>query len=258
MTMFKRVASNQKTSIKKTSSEDKKNVVIALNSNDFLFSQATIVCSVNLEPHSYKITPDTSKYVNQNGDCWSNESLKANYQSFVGSYNYVNHVQEPEKSVGFIADATLRRIFIDPENTKFIYYCDILIATNRGYEDLIRKILSDKIEFMSMGCEAMTTVCTKCGKVYQSDDDLLCECLMNSKGKTFVGADGKKRIVAEVLGDSKPGSCEFIEASWLTEIPAFDGACKRNILQIPHNTSIEVEMPEEYFKKDAVQKYINK
>ena len=146
-----RIASRQKTSVKKAvaGKDNEKMCVVALNSDDFLFSQSTIVCSVVLEPDSYKISSDTSKYVNQNGDCWSNESLKANYKSFIGSFNYVNHVQEPEKSVGFIADTVLRRVFLDPEGQRFVYYCDILIATNRGYEDLVKKILTDKIEFMS-------------------------------------------------------------------------------------------------------------
>ena len=141
--------------------------------------------------------------------------------------------------------------------TRYIYYCDILVATNRGYEELIKKILSNKIEFMSMGCESSVTTCSKCGKEYYTDDDVLCDCLVNSKGKYYIDADGCKRRIAEIIGTSQPGSCEFIEASWLTEIPAFEGACKRNILQIPHNTSIEVEIPEEFLSKDALTKYIS-
>lgn len=255
-----RIASRQKTSVKKAvAGKDKEKMcVVALNSDDFLFSQSTIVCSVVLEPDSYKISSDTSKYVNQNGDCWSNESLKANYKSFIGSFNYVNHVQEPEKSVGFIADTVLRRVFLDPEGQRFVYYCDILIATNRGYEDLVKKILTDKIEFMSMGCEAHTTICSKCGKTYSSDDDLLCDCLANSKGKYFIDSDGRRRVVAEILGTAEPGSVEFIEASWLTEVPAFDGAYKRNVLQIPHGTSIEVTLPESALDKEAMKMYLGK
>ena len=110
---------------------------------------------------------------------------------------------------------------------------------------------------MSMGCESSVTTCSKCGKEYYTDDDVLCDCLVNSKGKYYIDADGCKRRIAEIIGTSQPGSCEFIEASWLTEIPAFEGACKRNILQIPHNTSIEVEIPEEFLSKDALTKYIS-
>ena len=94
-------------------------VDIELPSKDFLFTQASIVCSIMVEPNSFKIYPETGKFVNNNGDCWTNEALKANYKSFIGAYNFVNHIQEDEKAVGFIGDAALRRVIVNPKDNIF-------------------------------------------------------------------------------------------------------------------------------------------
>ncbi|GAG88474.1 unnamed protein product, partial [marine sediment metagenome] len=128
--MFHVVARKQKTGIIKASKKAK-NVTASLSSNDFVFNQATIVSSVILEPNSFLIHPVTNKYVNTNGDAWSNETLKNNYKSFIGAWNYVNHVQEPVQSVGFLADAALRKFVLDPEEKVYNYYTDILVATHR-------------------------------------------------------------------------------------------------------------------------------
>lgn len=235
-------------------SEKGGNTRVRLAERDFIFAQCSIVSSVEVEPNSYRITPETAKYVNHNGDAWTNAALRANYESFIGGYNYVNHVQEPDKSVGFLADALLRRIPIGDKGS-FVYYVDILVATHRDHSDLVNKILLNQIQFLSMGCLANKVCCTKCG--YESQDEFdNCDCIANSKGKTYIDKAGKRRIIAELLGSSEKGSCEFIEASWLTERPAFGGAVKRNLLQIPRGSSILLEMPNESFEKDAVQKYL--
>lgn len=236
--------------------EKKGNVRVEIPSSSFVFTQSTICSSVALEPKSFLIHPKTSRFVNNNGDCWSNESLRANYNTFIGSYNYVNHVQEPDKSVGFIADAQLRRIPIDPGDNLYVYYVDILTATHRDHRDLVQGILDNKIEFLSMGCEANQTICSKCGHV--SDDYKgTCQHIDGEKGKYFIDSGGNRRIVAEILGTGKPGTCNFIEASWLTEVPAFHGAAKRHVLSIPNGKTVSVDMSEEAFQRDATQKFLN-
>ena len=74
--------------------------------------------------------------------------------------------------------------------------------------------------------------------------------------KILLDPYGKRRIIAEILGTEKPKTIEFIEASYLTEVPAFHGAVKRNVLRIKEGVSVGFTMEEEYFKKDAVQKYL--
>jgi hypothetical protein len=222
-----------------------------------LFTQNTIASSVCFEQNSYKITAETARYVNSNGDTWSNESLLANYKSFCGAYNYVNHVQEPDKSVGFIADATLRRIPVENTNT-FIYYCDILIATSKDFPELVDKILLGDIEYLSMGCEVETSFCSMCGKKFVDEADS-CEHVHEQygrKGKYYVDNRGVRRRIAEVLGTKEAGSCRFIEASWLTEVPAFGGAVMRSKMPLPANSTVYVDMPRFAFEKDAVQRFI--
>jgi hypothetical protein len=210
-----------------------------------------------LEPNSHLIHPLTSKFVNDNGDTWSNESLKANYKSFVGAFNYVNHEQVPEKSVGFIADVALRRISLNPAKKVYVHYADILVATHRDFSKIASMVLSDQIEFMSMGCDTEVSTCSKCGNISTEDDDQ-CKCLSFSKGKAFIDDRGKRRVIAEILGNNEPGSVTFIEASYLTQVPAFSGACKRHVLAIPNDHSIEIEMSRDSANKEAVQRFFDK
>ena len=253
--MFKRIAQRSRTSVQ-VSKEQPKAVDVELSSDDFLFSQASIVSSVFLEPNSYFIHPSTQKFVNNNGDCFSNQSLQANYHSFIGAYNYVNHVQVPEKAIGFVCDAALRKLVVDKENPNVpVYYVDILLATHRGHEKIISHILTDKIKYLSMGCDAYLSTCSKCGNQF-SEDYELCDCLANSKGKYYLDEFGKRRVIAEILGTEKPKTVDFIEASYLTEVPAFHGAVKRNVLRIKEGVCVGFTMNEEHFGKDAVQKYL--
>lgn len=235
-------------------SENKKIASVVLKSSDFLFSQASIVSSVMLEPNSYLINPRTAKFVNNNGDTWSNESLKANYSSFIGAFNYVNHVQVPEKSVGFLPDAVIRRISIDKKSNSFIYYADILVATHKDHTALIKKILSNQVEFLSMGCDADISQCSKCGEKF--DTDMLCDDLTYHKGKYFMDHKGQRRRIAEILGTKEPGTVSFIEASWLTEVPAFAGAAKRHSLMIPKDADIEISIPSNVLDRQAIQRYV--
>lgn len=228
---------------------------LILRGKDFLFSQCTIVSSVCLEPNSHLIRPMASKFVNANGDAWSNEALKATYPSFIGAYNFVNHVQDPEKSVGFIADAMLRRMVLDAESRTHIHYVDILVATHRDFEDLIKKISTSQIEFLSMGCDILRSTCSACGHTAIEEADA-CDHLLYQKGKYFIDPRGVKRITAELLGDEDPRSVTFIEASWLTEPPAFGGAVKRNLLPIPADTTVEIAIPTGAAMRDAVQRFI--
>jgi hypothetical protein len=250
---FKIIASsNKKSGVKKVSKED---ATIELASNDYVFAQASIVSSAMTEPNSFKIHPSTSKYINSNGDGWKNEALKSNYKSFIGAYNYVNHVQEHEKAVGFIGDAALRKIIVDPKENIYVYYVDILVVTHRDMESLVRKLLSNNIEFLSMGCEAETSQCSQCGDIFE-DDESMCDHLTFSKGKYYIDTYGKKRIIAELLGDEKEGSCNFIEASYLTQVPASGMAVKRNILSIPSGCNVQLHMPKWAIEKKAVQKFV--
>lgn len=252
--MFK-FATSTKTNVK-VSKETPRSVDIELSSDEYLFTQASIVSSVYLEPNSYYIHPTTQKFVNNNGDCFSNLSLPANYKSFIGAYNYVNHVQVPEKAIGFICDAALRKLLPDKEAPDIpVYYVDILIATHRDNKKMVDLIIRDQVKYLSMGCDAYVSTCSKCGNQF-SEDYELCDCLANDKGKYYLDPYGKRRIIAEILGTESPKSVDFIEASYLTEVPAFHGAVKRNVFRIKEGVSVGFSMDEEYFRKDAVQKYL--
>lgn len=210
--------------------------------NDFLLTHCTIIASVKTEPVNqplgrqmvdgfqidrkyadYYVTPQTTKYVNNNNDCWEEKLLLACFKTFIGAENYVEHIQIPELSKGKIIDAAARNIGDS-------IYVDILIATNRKHKPLVEAITSGKIGTLSMGCSVEFTTCTKCGNVAE-DETHLCPHIRYFKGQEFIDEFGNKRKIAELCGhvEAEPGSVKFIEASWVAN-PAFTGAVLRSIL----------------------------
>ena len=209
---------------------------------DFMLSHCTIIASVDAEKSAaplgksmvdgfqierkyadWLITPDTSKYVNNNNDAWERKLLLACFRTFIGGENYVEHIQIPEMSKGKIIDAAARDI-------GDAIYVDILVATQKRHRSLISAITSGQLQTLSMGCQVEFTICTKCGNTAY-DETQLCNHIRYFKGNDFVDELGKKRKIAELCGhiNEEPGSVKFIEASWVAN-PAFTGAVLRNVL----------------------------
>lgn len=270
--LSKKQASQRKAAVQ--SQEDKTGkasgvTVLSLPSKEFLFTQNTICCSVSLENGSHLIKSASSDYVNNNGETWSNESLKANYKSFIGAWNYLDHIQIPAKSIGVIPDAVLRKIALPTSPKDFIYYVDILVATHRANEKICREIATGGIEYLSMGCNVHVSTCSKCGHVmdfseedetylgFEEETSVECEHMLLHKGKIFTDARGQKRKCAEILGTSQEGTVDFFEASFLTKPPAFHGAVKRNVLSIDKDSVVSVEYPTDKLDKPAAEKYLS-
>lgn len=169
------------------------------------------------------VTAATTKYINNNNDCWERKLLLAAYKTFIGGENYVEHIQIPELSKGKIIDAAARDIGDS-------IYVDILVATDKKHASLINAIASGELSTLSMGCHVAFTICTKCGNV--AEDELqLCKHIKYQKGQWFIDAMGTRRKIAELCGHItvEPGTVKFIEGSWVAS-PAFTGAVLRNIL----------------------------
>lgn len=132
------------------------------NQDRYLFSHCTIVASVAAEDNGYLIKPACNDLVNNNGNAWTNEVLLSTFRTFVGGENYLEHVQVPELSKGKLLDAVLRPLtYKDKEGrTADIYYCDILVATDRKHDRLVKKIAAGELTTMSMGCAISGTPMT--------------------------------------------------------------------------------------------------
>lgn len=180
--------------------------------------------TINRKYSNYYITPETSKYVNNNGDSWSREVLMKSYKTFIGSHNFQEHVQIEDLSKGRIIDAVARDVGES-------IYIDILVATDRKHTQLVQDIESGKMATLSMGCTVEATICSHCGNVAVDETDM-CEHIKYAKLNKFMDNSGKQRVVAELCGHPEmgdTGGVHFIEASWVA-VPAFTGAVMRNIL----------------------------
>jgi hypothetical protein len=208
----------------------------------YMLSHATIVASVDTDkgPGSlgrhlengftidrpfadYYVTSKTSRFINNNHDCWERKLLLASFRTFIGGENYLEHLQIPEMSKGKIVDAAARDIGDS-------IYIDILVATHRRHKPLVAAINSKQLQTLSMGANVAFTLCSKCGN-RAADETQLCSHIKYEKGNKFADILGMERKVAELCGhiQEEPGSNRFIEASWVGN-PAFTGAVLRNIL----------------------------
>jgi hypothetical protein len=203
---------------------------IAANKTRYLLSHATIMASVAVEPEpeDWLIKPESSHTVNNNEDAWSNDVLALSYKTFIGSFNFVEHYQNSKHAKGHILDSVLRKVQLTPET--WIYFCDILVATDRKHEELTEGILGGKVRYMSMGCVTDLVTCSYCGKQVK-EGDRYCVHLQFQKGQFLPDNDGIDRRVAELCGNkSLPGGgVRFVEASWVA-VPAFPGAALRNVV----------------------------
>jgi hypothetical protein len=220
-----------------------KTILRKCDPKQFLLSHATIVasvdtyapkgvktgrlmnrgCQIDVRWPEFRIKPECHPIINNNGDAWERSLLLSTYRTFIGAHNYLEHIQLPELSKGFIVDAIARDLGKS-------CYIDILVATDRKHNQLVSDILSGAITGLSMGCISLFTACTKCGNV-AADDAQLCPCVLyDGKLSTFQDETGAEQVLAEIIGHvSVPNSNQFIEASWVRN-PAFRGAVRRNIL----------------------------
>lgn len=199
------------------------------NTNDYLFTHDSIVCSVETEENGYWITKPCEELVNANGNAWKNEVLLQCFRTFIGGDNFQEHIQIPALSKGKILDAIIRPVVHHSKHGDAnIYVVDILVATDRRHRELVERIESGQLKTLSMGAVCEVCQCSICGKIIK-DDDKNCEHLDNYIGSYYKCEDGKKRVVAELCGaldengNYIENSCNFIEASWV-EHPAFEGA----------------------------------
>lgn len=221
-----------------------KNVIAKFDPSKWLLTHVTIMASVDVEKRdkdpkkNYLIKPEYSIFVNNNGDCWERELLRAASKSFIGADNFLEHVQIKELSKGKVIDVALREVPFDKDNygnDLTTLYVDVLIATSRKHTDLIEKIESGEYSAVSMGCVIKYGICSQCGNVAE-DESKACKHIRYFKNNYFYDKDGVKRIVAELCGSSDdPESCKFIDASWVRK-PAFEGAVLNKV--IPFNVNI--------------------
>jgi hypothetical protein len=227
-----------------------KSIIAKFSPDKYLLSHCTIIASVDVEladpknsKSDYFILPEFSKFVNNNGDAWTKGVLKNAYKSFIGGENYLEHVQIPELSKGKIIDAVPREIVIGKDkNGKELttHYVDILVATDRKHDDLIRKIESKELQTLSMGCLIKYSICSKCGN-RAVDETEACEHVRFQKNNMFFDDNGVQRKIAELCGhESEPDSVKFIEASWVKQ-PAFTGAVLRSFVEPSEELGAKLE-----------------
>ena len=204
----------------------------SINLKEFLLTHATILSGVACEDglEDWLIKPESSHLVNNNEDAFENTVVKLSYPTFRGAFNFQEHYQNSKAKKGYIVDAVLRKIYLG-DGDVWVYYCDILVATDLRNEKLVEDIRSKKVRYLSMGCVTDLITCSYCG-AHNGGEGPTCAHTANSKGRFLPDRDGVSRRVAELCGHkSLPGGgVTFVEASWVAR-PAFPGAAGRSFIE---------------------------
>ncbi len=220
------------------------------NNNDYMFTHTSIVASVATDSTNYRILDPCHELVNANGNAWTNEVLPGCFKSFIGGENYLEHLQIKSLSKGKILDAVLRPVTYIGKNGKKqeIFYCDILLATNRIHEQIVSRVKDGSLSTLSMGALANITQCSYCGQKFMGDDRECTHLENNIRGFLKDQNTSKQIYVAELCGSLDHNnnyiedSCEFIEASWV-ENPAFKGAVVNHVVsneeELEYNSNIK-------------------
>ncbi len=244
---------------KRFASFDKKVDWEVFNPKDYLFTHSTIVSSVKVEPNGYRIVDPCHELINANGNAWSNEVLMNCFRTFIGKPNFYEHFQIQGFEKGVILDSILRPVTYVGSNGKTadVFYVDLLIATNRKHDDIVRRIIDGSLSTLSMGCTCSIVQCSYCGKIFEEDEEE-CEHLQNHIGELLLDQYGHKVPVAELIGVMKDGkfvegSCEFIEASWV-EQPAFEGAVLNQFL---YEEDVKKNLEAQRFARFDFNSYFN-
>lgn len=233
----------------------KSEALLTFNSNDWLFTQSTAVCSVPVEEDGHTVATEANQLINSNGNAFSHDIIEKYYKTFVGSHNYVDHNQDPSDSRGVVVDAVLRKIGL--QNDHYTYYVDLLIATSKRKDAKWAKMIEDEeVSFLSMGCISSATQCSRCGHVsFKPEED--CNHCAFDLNMYYYDKDGKKRrtaqLVTDHMDDDGDADVEFVEISYLSVDPAFSGAVRSHVLHLEPNTTVQVVVPRYVLQKEAFQ-----
>lgn len=233
-------------------------VTLSFNSNDWVFTQATAVASVNTtEDRNWQITSDTIKYVNQNGNAWETSHLLQTYKSFIGAKNLKDHIDTDQggKIYGIILDAIPRKIPVSDK--EHVIYIDTLIATNRWVDTAWADAIENgKIKFLSVGYRTEYLQCSKCSHIYKIDGEGICHHCLFDINKVYYDEIGRLSKISAMasdgglgLGATKQG---FIELSYLSVDPAFTGASQAFVLKAKPNTELKFQLDKRVMNRPAL------
>lgn len=234
----------------------KSEAVLSFNSNDWVFTQATAVCSVPVEEDGYTIKPEGLNLINDNGNSFKHKDIQKYHHTFLGAHNFVDHIQDPAESRGVVIDSVMRKL--DLKNGEYTIYVDLLIATSKRRDaKWAAMIESGEVSFLSMGCNSSAVQCSRCGHVSFSEEEDCDHCTFNL-GLTYYDKNGIKRRISQIVTDhmNEEDGDEgifFEEISYLSVDPAFVGAVRSHLLELEPDTEVSVVVPRETLQREAFQ-----
>lgn len=177
---------------------------------------------------------------NRNADAFPYDELKQAYPTFINQGVYQDHKTDSVDDMrGIILDAVWKEADQSLEGGSA--WVELLIAIDKGYEDLCRKVMKGAITDVSMGCSVQEGHCSICGNVCRGATDSfgnvtdMCDHIKYNKGETYNG----KLVYENCYG------VNFLEISAVT-----DGADTEALI-LDKNIQIEAVAPDHIKLKSA-------
>lgn len=191
----------------------------------------------------YRARAITANVPNQNGDYFEDAELEKSYHTFIGKGVYYNHDSDsPDKAFGIILDATYHEF---PDDK----YVQVLAAIDK--EDiekkrpgLLNRIVSGQLRTTSMSVLVQECICSVCGNIAKSPEDLCNH--MNPKSAGYV----KGRTINGKKAYEINRGLTFIEDS-IVDVPADPTAY---IFQVFASYDVQNPKLAEHFKKYSMVK----
>lgn len=186
----------------------------------------------------YRARAITADVPNRNGDYFPASEIEKSYHTFRGKGVYYNHDSDsPDKAFGIILDA----IYHDTPDDKYV---QILAAIDKEEIEkkrpgLLARIVSNKLCTTSMSCIVEECVCSVCGNVARTPEELCPH--MNPKSAQYVKG---KKVKGSLAYEINKG-ITFIEDS-IVDVPADPTAY---IFQVYASYDVSSPRLTEHFKK---------
>ena len=221
-------------------------IILEFEAKDWVFTQSTAIASVNIvSDNDWQITTNSMKYINDNHNAWTTDTLRRTYKTLIGAMNLKDHIDISQGGLcyGMIIGAVPRRINVG--DNEYVLYIDTLIATNRHIDkDWARAIERGQIRYMSVGYSTDFVMCSKCGHIYCGDGYGICPCNAYELGMIYYDTQGRKSKVAQMCLDLPNDDARgvFNELSYLSVNPAFSGATQSHLITPPKDSKISIKV----------------
>lgn len=177
--------------------KDPNKIEVLFPTDKWFFLQNSALSSVPVMDDGHTIAEGFDKYINDNGNTFTNEDILKYAKTYFGAPIFRDHNQDMDFVYGIVVDVALRKV---KENGNYRYIVELLMAINREAvpdPDFVKEIEESGEVRTSMGVLSTSTICSLCGNISVSDNDE-CHHIMFHLGDKYITPYGYKSTITDI------------------------------------------------------------